>query len=292
MKTVALLSPGDMGHVVARVLIDHGLPVVTCLDGRSQQTRQRAQSVGIEDVATYADLVTRCDLVLSILVPAQALGSAQRVARALDDTGSQLLYVDCNAVAPETGKAVAEVIEAAGSPCVDAGIIGPPPTREGVTRFYASGQRAAEFAELRQYGLDVRLLGDEIGQASGFKMCYASLTKGTAALVIAQLVTASRLGLFQALVAELKLSQVDRYASAARSLPGLPAKAGRWIGEMEEIARTFDAQGVSPGFHQGAADMYRLVHATFPDGAQTADDADDADAALADFIAQLAGALD
>lgn len=287
-KTVALLSPGDMGHVVARVLIEHGLPVVTCLDGRSQQTRKRAQAAGIEEVATYADLVTRSDLVLSILVPAEAVGAAQRVAQALDDTGSQLLYVDCNAVAPETGKTVAAVIEAAGSACVDAGIIGPPPTREGVTRFYASGQRAAEFAQLHQYGLDVRLLGDEIGQASGFKMCYASLTKGTAALAIAQLVAASRLGLYHDLVAELKLSQGDRYAGAARSLPGLPSKAGRWIGEMEEISRTFDAQGVSPGFHQGAADVYRLVHAAFPDGSPTAED-DDAN--LAGFIAQLARVL-
>ena len=288
-ETVALLSPGDMGHVVARVLIDHGLPVVTCLEGRSQQTRQRAQSVGIEDVATYADLAQRCDLLLSILVPSEAVGAAQRVAQALDDTGGELLYVDCNAVSPETGKAVAEVIGAAGSGCVDAGIIGPPPAREGVTRFYASGQRAAEFAELRQYGLDVRLLGDEIGQASGFKMCYASLTKGTAALAIAQLVTASRLGLYDALVSELKLSQTDRYAGAARSLPGLPSKAGRWIGEMEEIARTLEAEGVPPGFHQGAAAIYRLVHATFPDGSPPADDAD---ANLADFIAQLARSVD
>jgi len=281
-----------MGHVVARVLIEHGLSVVTCLDGRSQHTRQRAQSVGIEEVATYGDLVGRCDLALSILVPAEAVGVARRVARALDDTGSQLLYVDCNAVSPETGKEVAEVIEAAGSGCVDAGIIGPPPLRDGVTRFYASGPRASEFAELRQFGLDVRLLGDEIGQASGFKMCYASLTKGTAALAIAQLVAAARLGLYESLVAELKLSQGDRYAGAARSLPGLPSKAGRWIGEMEEISHTFDAEGVSPGFHQGAGAMYRLVHAAFPDGPQTTRNADDADRALADFVATLARTLE
>ena len=35
------------------------------------------------------------------------------------------------------------------------------------------------------------------------------------------------------------------------------AKGWRWVGEMEEIADTFDAAGLPGGFHRAAAEVYR-----------------------------------
>ena len=54
----------------------------------------------------------------------------------------------------------------------------------------------------------------------------------------------------------------------------MPARAGRWIGEMEEIAATYEQQGLPPFFHQGAAAIYRLLSQTsFADElAETVDD--------------------
>ena len=43
LKTVGLLSPGDMGHIVGNVLVTHGLRVITCLQGRSERTRTLAE---------------------------------------------------------------------------------------------------------------------------------------------------------------------------------------------------------------------------------------------------------
>jgi hypothetical protein len=39
LRAVGLLSPGDMGHVVGQRLIAHGMPVLTCLDRRSERTK-------------------------------------------------------------------------------------------------------------------------------------------------------------------------------------------------------------------------------------------------------------
>jgi hypothetical protein len=39
----------------------------------------------------------------------------------------------------------------------------------------------------------------------------------------------------------------------------MPRRARRWVGEMEEIARTFEGVGLTPRMLLGAADMYRLV---------------------------------
>jgi hypothetical protein len=57
LKTTGLLSPGDMGSVVAKALQSHGLRVTTCLqEGRSERTRMLAHEAQIAVVPTYEDL--------------------------------------------------------------------------------------------------------------------------------------------------------------------------------------------------------------------------------------------
>jgi 3-hydroxyisobutyrate dehydrogenase-like beta-hydroxyacid dehydrogenase len=262
IKTIGLLSPGDMGSVVGKVLQSHGLRVLTCLKGRSERTRMLAREAQIEAVPTYEELVGGTEMILSIVVPEEALNTARLVAATLRAAGQTTTFVDCNAVSPGTAKAIAEAITAAGSRFIDAGIIGPPPRQPGVTRIYASGPEVELFAELSNHGLDIRPLGRDIGLASGIKMCYAALTKGMTAIAVESLVTAHIMGLYEPLVAEFQQSQGDRYRTMERQIPVMPTKAGRWIGEMEEIAKTFGDQGLTPKMHQGAADVYRFVGST------------------------------
>ncbi len=259
LKKVGLLSPGDMGHRVAMVLKDHGLEVLTCLEGRSARTRGLAQAAGVRPVDNHQQLVQEVDLILSILVPSEAEDAAATVCQALQITRARTLYVDCNAIAPSTALRIEQLVRKAGGRFVDGGIIGPPPLRRGTTRFYISGPDAAEVERLSSYGLEVRVLGSAVGQASGFKMTYAGLSKGFAALAIGILVAARRLDLYEPLIEELRLSQPERLARMEKALPKIPPKAHRWVGEMEEIARTFQEQDLTPLIHQGAAEMYRFL---------------------------------
>lgn len=259
LNTVGILSPGDMGHTVGNVLRQNGLRVITCLEGRSQRTRQLAGKAGIVDVPTYPQFLTEADLILSIMVPAQAMSAASMVADALRKVDTTLAYADCNAIAPQTVRKLGEIVTSAGGTFVDASIIGPPPRTPGATRFYASGPNLDLFSELDNYGLDVRALGAEIGLASAIKMCYASLTKGVTALCTELLTAASVLGVSEALTAEFQLSQSALFERMENGLPGMPPKARRWIGEMEEISATFAHVGLTPNILTGAADMYRFV---------------------------------
>ena len=258
-ERVGLISPGDMGHTVAVVMKEHGLEVLTCLKDRSARTRGLAQTAGVRDLDSYEELVREVDLILSILVPSEAESAAATVFRALQKSGARILYVDCNAVAPSTACRMDRLIRETGSRFVDGGIIGPPPRKSGTTRFYLSGPDAAEVEQLSSYGLDFRVVGRKVGQASGLKMTYAGLSKGSTALAIGVLVTAHRLGLYEELTKELRLSQPERMAWMEKSLGQIPPKSRRWIGEMEEIASTFEEQGLTPFLHQGAAEMYRFV---------------------------------
>ena len=263
LQTVAIMSPGDMGHAVGAVLRQGGLRVITCLEGRGQRTATLAEQAGIESVADMGTLVSQADVLLSILPPGQAVSLSTRVAEALRATESALLYVDCNAVSPQTVRAIGDIVTSAGGRFVDAGIIGGPPApgRTG-TRIYASGEETGVFAGLREHGLDVRVIGDEIGQASGLKMCYAALTKGLTALAVELLTAAKVMGLEEPLRAELRDSQSTLLGLLERSIPSMPPKAYRWVAEMEEIAATFAAVGLTPKMHQGAADIYRYVGTT------------------------------
>ena len=265
IQTVAVMSPGDMGHAVGGALRTGGLRVITCLEGRSARSVALAEKAGIEPVADDDTLVREADALLSILVPSEAPALAERLAAALRRTGASLLYADCNAIAPQTVRAIAQVIESAGGRFVDAGIIGGPPRldRPGSgPKIYASGAHVPELARLRDHGLDVRVMGTsetDVGQASALKMCYAALTKGLTALGTELLVAGRALGIAEALEAELRASQGALYSGFERSVPGMPPKAYRWVGEMEEIAATFGAVGLTPKILEGAADLYRFV---------------------------------
>ena len=291
IRTVAIMSPGDMGHALGRVLRESGLRVITCLRGRSARTAALAGAAGIEDVADDETLVREAGVLLSVLVPAEAQRLAERVAAALRVTGADLLFVECNAIAPQTVRAIAQVVAAAGARVVDAGIIGGPP-RPGTPgpRLYASGEHAEEFAQLRRHGLDVRVIGPETGQASGLKMCYAALTKGLTALATELLVAGRVLRLDEPLMAELRASQPALLGWIERGVPGMPPKAYRWVGEMEEIAATFGALGLPPQIHEGAAALYRFVAQT-PLGAETPE-ARRRGQTLDEVVAVLAGTLD
>jgi 3-hydroxyisobutyrate dehydrogenase-like beta-hydroxyacid dehydrogenase len=262
-KTVAILSPGDMGHAVGRVLRKSGRRVITCLEGRSARSRALAEAGGFEISPTLPDMVRDADIILSILPPDAALATAQAVADAMGKAGATPPYADCNAISPNTTQAVGAVIEATGATYIDAGIIGPGPgNSETPTRFYVSGPAADSFKELDGNGIAVKVLNDQIGQASAMKMCYASLTKGTWTLYTAALVTAESFGLTEAFLAELGGSRPNVVSDMRRMVPRLPVDAGRWIGEMEEIAATFKGAGLSSGFHDGAADTFRLLDKT------------------------------
>ncbi|GIT20169.1 MAG: hypothetical protein CM1200mP39_29750 [Dehalococcoidia bacterium] len=51
---IAILSPGDMGHAVGRVLSEHGFDILTHLEGRSERTRVLAQDAGFR-ISPFAE---------------------------------------------------------------------------------------------------------------------------------------------------------------------------------------------------------------------------------------------
>ena len=259
IKTVAILSPGEMGAAVGRAFGENGFDVITCLDGRSAPTREHAGAAGFRDVGTLDAVLAEAGIVLCIMPPEFAPATADTVAEAMRRTGHAPPYADCNAIAPETARRIETVIAGAGAKFIDGAIVGSPPGKARPPRFFVSGPDAALMDVFDGKGIDVRQCGPEIGRGSAVKMCYAGITKGTSALHAAVLIAAEANGVAEELHEELVTSQAPLYKRMETMTPALPAVSARYVGEMREIARTMASVGVTSGFHDGATALYELL---------------------------------
>jgi 3-hydroxyisobutyrate dehydrogenase-like beta-hydroxyacid dehydrogenase len=243
-----------MGAAIGDLLVARGNDVVWASDGRSTATRDRARA--FTDRVTLADAVDASDLVLSVCPPDAALVVAQRVAAA----GFGGLFVDANAVSPDTARAVGDIVSASGARFVDGGIVGGPPTRPGSTRLFLAGAAAPTVADLFDgTALDTVVLDGQPGAASALKVCYAAYTKGTTALLLAIRALADVEAVDDALLEEWARSQPELVARSESGPRGSARKAWRFAGEMDEIADAFAAAGVPDAFHRGAAELYRRL---------------------------------
>jgi len=248
VTVVGVLNPGEMGAAVAAALRRHGETVLWASTGRSPATAERAERAGLEAAGDVADLCRRSEVLLSVCPPHAALDVARSAA------GFDGIYVDANAIAPETARTIASLHER----FVDGGIVGPPPLEPGTTRLYLSGGEAESVAGLfAGTSVDARVISEEPGAASALKAAYAGWTKGSGALLLTVRELARAEGVEAALLDEWRLSIPEleqRIAGAERSAR---RKGWRWTGEMEEIARSMDAQDLPTGFHEAAAEVFR-----------------------------------
>jgi len=268
MTRIAVVAMGEMGAGVARRLVERGAEVFTSLAGRSDASAERARAAGV--TATNDSALIETDMLLSIVPPAAAGATAERFLPLIAKASKRPVYIDCNAIAPQTLNTIAKRFVELKLPIVDVGIIGAPPRKDGSSpKFYMSGAITAEAETLKGLGLDTRVLSNNLGDASALKMSYAGITKGFQALGSAMALGAGRNGAADSLIAELKDSQPQLYGWLSRMLPFMYDKAYRWDGEMREIAKFLLPEQGASNMLGGAADLYEHIAAANREGPQS-----------------------
>src|SRR5216684_6900270 len=104
---IGVIAQGMMGAGVGRRLHESGAEVRTLLTGRSPASAERARAAGMIAAADERALLAGADFFLSILPPDQAEALASRLAPALQSLAKKPVYVDCNAISPQTAARVA-----------------------------------------------------------------------------------------------------------------------------------------------------------------------------------------
>ncbi len=254
--TVLILHPGAMGSAIGARLRTAGTRTCWVAEGRSAASVRRAQAAGLEAVPSLAQGLAQADVVLSVCPPHAAFAVAASVAKA----GYRGIYVDANAISPDSTLRVGALVQDGGARFVDGGIIGPPPVAGAGARLYLSGAHAMAIAPLFDVSpLSAIVLDGPAGQASALKMAYAGWNKGTIALLASLRAFAARHGLDDALLAEWRGSDPEVIGRCAR-VAASAHKAWRWEAEMHEIADALAGAGLPDGFHRSAADVYARLH--------------------------------
>jgi putative dehydrogenase len=259
--TIGVIAMGEMGSGVARRLHERGATVITQLAGRSAASAARAERAGAIPVSTDEEFVRQADYILSIVPPGDAVALAERLAPALKRAKRKTVYVDCNAVSPQTAERIGEALKNTGCVYVDAGIIGPPPGPNARTIFYASGPGGKEFEQLAEHGLSIRVMDGPNGAASAMKLSYAGITKGCTAIGSAMMLGATRGGTADALLQELSESQPMLLNWMRGFVSRMPPKAYRWVAEMEEIAQFQQDDPAARDMYLGIARFYQQLAA-------------------------------
>jgi len=251
VRTIGILYPGDMGHNVARVLLEDGFSVVTTLAGRSARTRRLAESTTVTILDSLPQVAERADIILSIVPPAAAKTVAAEFVTAAKQVLQKPLYVDANAISPMTTQEIGEIITRAGLPYLDACIIGPARDVRGRCTFYVSGPDAGPFAESIGKSIRTQVLGDRIGQASAFKIAFSGLNKGLAALLFELTVAGKEFGFLEELL-HTYTSLLPGVMQALEWLtPTYPMHAARRADEMAELAEMLEHLGCSSVMARG-----------------------------------------
>ena len=260
---IGLIGLGEMGSEIGRYLVMNDLEVISVYEGRSEISKKRASKYKIRDAGSIEQFCKISDLVISIIPPDKAIETANLYTSYKNKDGQ--IYCDLNAISTITAKKIKLLLDEKKIDYVDGAIMGGPPTENYSPRIYLSGKLSEKLNFLNGKGIELMVLKGSDFKASATKMVYASITKGSKALVAGALIAAKKNNVFDELIEELKYSEEYFSLVAKNQIPSIKHKAYRWVGEMNEISLTYKESGLTGGFHSEAENVYELIK-NLPEG--------------------------
>ena len=260
---IGLIGLGEMGSEIGRYLVMNDLEVISVYEGRSEISKKRASKYKIRDAGSIEQFCKISDLVISIIPPDKAVETANLYTSYKNKDGQ--IYCDLNAISTITAKKIKLLLDEKKIDYVDGAIMGGPPTEKYSPRIYLSGKLSEKLNFLNGKGIELMVLKGSDFKASATKMVYASITKGSKALVAGALIAAKKNNVYDELIEELKYSEEYFSLVAKNQIPSIKHKAYRWVGEMNEISLTYKESGLTGGFHSEAENVYELIK-NLPEG--------------------------
>ena len=168
-----------------------------------------------------------------------------------------------NSVAPDTKRAAAKAVEAAGGRYVDVAVMAPvDPARLNVPLLIAGPDGQEAEAALRSLGFaKTRVVGHAIGQASAIKLCRSIMVKGLEALTAEMVLAASFAGVLEEVLASLDASekQVSWSERADYNLDRMMLHGRRRSAEMAEACAMLRDLGIAPAMTENTASLQQGI---------------------------------
>lgn len=269
MSTIAIIGFGEAAQafVVGWKTVEDS-PITAPIATFDIKVESSAHRQSLLDACTRLDVISGespreatngRSVIFSLVTADRALEAAEMVAAHLDK-GS--LYLDCNSCSPSTKVAAAKIVEEAGARYIDVAVMAPVyPARHRTPLLLAGSEAAEAEALLASLGMNARVAGDKIGQASSIKMLRSVMIKGFEALTAECVLAARRAGVEDAVLASLQASDpgIDWTARSSYNLERMMVHGTRRAAEMEEVAATLRDLGLPDGMASAAVDWQRRI---------------------------------
>jgi 3-hydroxyisobutyrate dehydrogenase-like beta-hydroxyacid dehydrogenase len=207
-----------------------------------------------------AEALNGATVVLSLVTADQALAVAEEAAGEIE---AGALFFDMNSAAPDTKRAAARQIKAAGGKYLDVAVMAPVHPAGAAVPLMVSGPHGEEGAQvLSAIGFGkVRVVSDEVGYASSIKMIRSVIVKGIEALTAECVLAADRAGVLTEVLASLDVSSPPKtWAERADyNLDRMMVHGLRRAAEMEEVVKTLDALGTGAAMARGTVERQRAI---------------------------------
>ena len=226
---------------------------------------------GVTGAGSLDEALRDAGLLLSLVTADQALAVATAAARSI---APGALFCDLNSVAPQTKRAAAQAIEAAGGHYVDVAVMAPvDPARRAVPLLLSGAHSEAAQAKLRALGFtNSRIVGSDVGRACSIKMIRSVMVKGLEALTAECVLAAAQADVLDEVLASLDASEKAKPwdARADYNLDRMLVHGTRRAAEMEEVVRTLEELGTGAAMTRGTVARQRAIGSlgvkAFPEG--------------------------
>lgn len=245
---LVLVGFGEAGETLARA---GGWAAPVAVVERKGERAALARELGLA-ACDPAEALGGAGMVISLVTADEALAAAQAYAPLLPGGA---IWCDGNSVAPDTKRAAAQAVEAAGGRYVDLAILAPVNPARMQVPLLLSGAAAGEAqARLNAIGFaNTRIVGADVGRASAIKMIRSVMVKGVEALTAEMMLAAQKAGVVDEVIASLDASEKPKPwgEKAAYNIERMVTHGIRRAAEMEESAATLASLGVEPMMTRG-----------------------------------------
>lgn len=251
LDRIALIGFGEAAQAFVSGWERSGSRCVSAYDIKTQYTSQIAEMEArfrdnqVVGYAAIGNALAEAQAIFSVVTADRALEAAMAAAAHLS---SGALWLDCNSCAPDTKRRAAEVIEAGGGRYIDVAVMAPVHPKRHLVPLLISGPHAEAGAQaLRALGMQPRIVGEKVGDASSIKMLRSVMIKGLEALSAECFLAARRAGVEAEVLASLEASDpaIEWRKRGSYNLERMMVHGGRRAAEMREVEATIAALGLS-----------------------------------------------
>ncbi|MCR5026107.1 MAG: NAD(P)-binding domain-containing protein [Methanobrevibacter sp.] len=225
---ITFIGFGKVAFNLVDIIQSRDIVFLTSKENRSESTIDLINKSNVQVCDTFMQAIESADIVISVNTPSKAIEVAKSYSKYCNG-----IFLDLNNISPKTALEINDLVDN----FVDGAIIGKIDSKNPT--IYLSGSKAEELLFLNDY-LDIKVISDNVGDASRLKLLRSTYTKSLSALLIESYQLAQSLNLEDEFFNTLSLTEGDDFKEKSLSRINNTLKSSkRKAEELEEILDYF-----------------------------------------------------